>query len=506
MTAQGEYQVIPLDKLSEPPDNPRQHTDPKKLEELAASIKERGVLEPILVRPYNSGYQLVFGWRRYKASLAVGQTTIPAIVREMDDREAVEIQNIENLQREDVHPLDEGYSYRRLIEKAGYDLRGLASKLHKTPMYLIQRIKLTDLIPEAQKLLLAGTLTPAHGFVISRLQADKQKDVLKWAVVRDEGEIEVRPAAVVDRYIKNEIILDLHNAPWRKDDELLYPQAGPCTTCPKRTGNAPALFPGLKGDICTDPTCFAVKFERFIEQTVEGLNASELRPPLRISAEYGGYGEKKRSGVITSSGWHKSKPGACQYARSAVVVEEGYMDPSLRRGQVVTVCAEGKCKVHFAGRPDAEGRRKTPAQVAGEKRAKTRRLVESQVRQQLLTQVEEKVRWPLTVDDLRLVASEYFADVWHEARKRICLRMGLEPGKQQYGRDYDGPVKRAIAKMDAPALGKFLVTLALARDTTIPSYAPNLDTPATLLATAKRYGVNPEKVRREVVAAREKQR
>lgn len=512
MTAKGQYQVIDLEKLKEPPDNPRQHVDPKKLEELTESIKLRGVLEPILVRPENSGYEIVAGWRRYRASKAAGLTTIPAIVRAMDDREAVEVQNIENLQREDIHPLDEGFAYRRLIEKAGYDVKTLAAKLHKPPVYILGRLKLTDLIPEAQKLLLGGHLTAAAGFALARLQPETQKTVLRWAVERDDtaigtteqaikaGRVEIRSAAAIERYIHTEIALDLHSAPWKKDDATLYPQAGPCTTCPKRSGNAPELFPGMKGDTCTDPGCFAMKFNLFIERTRKELAEADKRAPLIVSAEW--YDRGLPAGTIPGSGWHKAKPGECAYARHAVVVGEGYNDRSLKRGQVITVCAEQKCKTHWAGRTSSSGTRKTPTQAAAEKRARAKRDLERQVRLQLVSKVQEKVKWPLPLADLRLVATQYFGDVWHDARKIICVKMGLQPVKQQYGTDYDGPVERAIKAWDEPKLARFLIMLAVARDMVMPRYEHSIDKADLLYGVAKRYGVDAEKVRGQLAAAK----
>ena len=99
---------VPIDRISPNPEQPRLAFDPGSLEELAASIREHGVLQPILVRPLgNNEYQLIAGERRWRASRAAGLTTIPALVEDIDDATAMEISIIENLQREDISPLDE---------------------------------------------------------------------------------------------------------------------------------------------------------------------------------------------------------------------------------------------------------------------------------------------------------------------------------------------------------------------------------------------------------------
>jgi len=106
-TATLGYQVVPLADLHESKRNPRKHFNAEALAELAASIAAKGVLTPLLVRPNAAGYEIAAGHRRYRAAKAAGVDQVPAIVREMTDTEFLEILTIENLQREDVHPLEE---------------------------------------------------------------------------------------------------------------------------------------------------------------------------------------------------------------------------------------------------------------------------------------------------------------------------------------------------------------------------------------------------------------
>jgi ParB family chromosome partitioning protein len=122
--------VIPLDRIEPNPQQPRMEFDEDALKELASSIREHGVLQPILVRPIGPArYQLVAGERRWRASRAAGLESIPALIEEIDDETALEISIIENLQREDLSPLDEAMMYDRMIQDHGYSIRRLAQKL-----------------------------------------------------------------------------------------------------------------------------------------------------------------------------------------------------------------------------------------------------------------------------------------------------------------------------------------------------------------------------------------
>ena len=128
---------VPVDRIEPNPENPRLVFEESALEELAASIREHGVLQPILVRPRGrDDYQLVAGERRWRAARRAGLETVPALVEELDDDAALEIAVIENLQREDLSPLEEAAMYDRMVTEHGYSIRKLAQKLGKDKGYL----------------------------------------------------------------------------------------------------------------------------------------------------------------------------------------------------------------------------------------------------------------------------------------------------------------------------------------------------------------------------------
>jgi len=133
---------IPIAKVQPNPEQPRMTFHEETLNELAASVREHGVLQPILVRPAGDGFQIIAGERRWRASKIAGKETIPAIVERFDDATALEIALIENLQREDLSPLDEAIIYKKMTDELGYSIRNLAGKLGKDKGYVENRLRL----------------------------------------------------------------------------------------------------------------------------------------------------------------------------------------------------------------------------------------------------------------------------------------------------------------------------------------------------------------------------
>src|SRR6266851_3889526 len=177
-------QDIPLTNIQESRTNPRRQFDETKLAELADNIRQHGVLQPVLVRPLPDGkmgfYELVAGARRYRASRLAGRETIPASVRELTDTQCLELQLIENLQRADVHELDEARGYAALmhLQPDTYSVETLAEKIGRSENYVYARLRLMHLVDEIQEAFYTGTLTVAHAFEIARLQPGDQRRAL----------------------------------------------------------------------------------------------------------------------------------------------------------------------------------------------------------------------------------------------------------------------------------------------------------------------------------------
>lgn len=194
---------VPVERIEANPNQPRLSMDPESLADLTASVKEHGVLQPILVRPLGGNrFQLVAGERRWRASKAAHLDTIPALVEEIDDETALEIAIIENLQREDLSPLDEALMFDRMIREHGYSIRRLAQKLGKDKGYLENRLRLADAPPEVRELVSVRKDTLSHAYELLKVTDPKKRRRLADQVARGElslvklrDKVEGRPRA-----------------------------------------------------------------------------------------------------------------------------------------------------------------------------------------------------------------------------------------------------------------------------------------------------------------------
>jgi ParB family chromosome partitioning protein len=178
---------VPLERIDPNPDQPRLTFDEDSLQELAASITEHGVLQPILVRPVADGrYQLIAGERRWRSAQIAGLRQIPALVEDIDDDTALEIAIIENLQREDLSPLDEALMYERMTTEHGYSLRKLAQKLGKDKGYIENRLRLADAPSEIKQLVSLRKDTLSHAYELLKVDDPRKRRKLAEQVARGE--------------------------------------------------------------------------------------------------------------------------------------------------------------------------------------------------------------------------------------------------------------------------------------------------------------------------------
>ena len=330
-------QDIPLAKIRESKTNPRRVFDDTKLAELAENIRQHGVLQPILVRPLPEGeagmYELVAGARRFRASKIAKRESIPATVRELTDAQALELQVIENVQRVDVHPLDEAQGYAALIQLQPntYTVESIASRVGRSAAYVSGRLRLIQLIPEAKQAFYEDKLTVAHAFEVARLQPNDQRRALQECFPhhRNAGAIlkDKRAEAVTVRelrgWVAREIHLDLTNAPFDPQDEKLLPAAGACSRCPKQTGSNPLLFPEIprRASICTDRECYRAKVQALVQIQVKPL-ADKGEKPLRVSQALSWQANGHAKDVLFEGQYRRAKAkGECPNTKSAVLIE-----------------------------------------------------------------------------------------------------------------------------------------------------------------------------------------
>ena len=185
--SRGGVRTIDVERITPNPEQPRLAMEQSSLDELAASIREHGVLQPILVRPLEDGeFQLIAGESRWRASRAAGLATIPALVEEIDDDTALEISIIENLQREDLTPLDEAAMYDRMVREHGYSVRRLAQKLGKDKGYLENRLRLASAPEEVRELVSLRKDTLSHAYELMKVDDPRKRKRLAAQVARGE--------------------------------------------------------------------------------------------------------------------------------------------------------------------------------------------------------------------------------------------------------------------------------------------------------------------------------
>ena len=282
--------ILPLGDIAPSRTNPRKHFDQTRLEELAASIRESGVHTPVLVRPLPAHrledtagmdprpqWELIAGERRLRASAMAGVATIPALVRAMTDGQVLEAQIVENLQRDDLTELEEAEGYEALMQHGTAedgtrpDALAVANKIGKSKSYVYARLKLLDLCTEARDALRAGKLDGSRALLIARIPDGKlQIKALAEATITDFDGQPSYSARSFAHWCQQNVMLRLDTARFNRADSTLVPAAGPCATCPKRTGANPDLFADVKAaDVCTDPACFRQKEDAHHQRTLQ---------------------------------------------------------------------------------------------------------------------------------------------------------------------------------------------------------------------------------------------
>lgn len=195
---QGEVRPIPIELIDRNEEQPRKHFDEEQLEELRESIATHGVLEPIIVRPVEGRYQVVVGERRWRAARLAGLKTVPAVVRQLTDKETMEIALVENLQREDLNPLEEADAYRRLMAEFGLTQEEVAARVGKKRSTVANRLRLLDLEEEIRLEVEAGRLSAGHAKVLLGVPDRAMRLELARRVVEEGLSVRALEEAVVE--------------------------------------------------------------------------------------------------------------------------------------------------------------------------------------------------------------------------------------------------------------------------------------------------------------------
>ncbi|MFL5689972.1 MAG: ParB/RepB/Spo0J family partition protein [Chloroflexota bacterium] len=209
---------VPLARVQPNPHQPRRRMDETGLEELAASIREHGVLQPVLVTETLDGYQLIAGERRVRAARLAGLDHIPALIRQLADRDQLEVALVENVQRADLDPIDEALAYRRLIDEFGLTQDNVADRVGKARSTVANTLRLLDLHPDVQAAIGDGRLTEGHGRALGGLGVEGQGHVL--GTVLEQGLSVRQTEELVRRLRESRAAATETPAPRRLDPDL----------------------------------------------------------------------------------------------------------------------------------------------------------------------------------------------------------------------------------------------------------------------------------------------
>jgi ParB family chromosome partitioning protein len=353
-----EYRNLPLAVLTESTTNPRRIFEDTALKELAESIRTQGVLSPLLVRPLtDQSFEIVAGARRYRAAQMAEAATVPVRIVNLTDAGALEAQLIENLQRRDVHPLEEAQGFKALLnlEDPKYSIEQIAAKVGKSPVYCAARVRLTELSTPVVEAFYAEEIGVGHALLLAKLQPAQQEQALancfreEWSGAGAKAKRILLPVRHLQQWIEHNVLLLLKQAPFNKRDSQLVPAAGSCVDCPKRTGHNKLLFADVSGnsDACTDPNCYAAKLDAHVKAKVAA------KPELvQISTAYKQQAEGEK--MIPRNKYveiREEKPDTpeqakrpefkmCKYTTDAIVAD------GVDKGELRKVCTEPTCPVH----------------------------------------------------------------------------------------------------------------------------------------------------------------
>jgi ParB family chromosome partitioning protein len=501
--ANTEYRDLPLSILSESKTNPRRFFEDSALKELAASIRSQGVLSPLLVRPLTErSFEIVAGARRYRAAQIAEAETVPVRIVHLTDAEALEAQLVENLQRRDVHPLEEAQGFRALLnlDEPKYSIEQISAMTGKSASYCAQRVKLTELTAAVTEAFAKDEIGVGHALLLAKLQPAEQEQALSACFREDwnggQGKVKriLLPVRHLHQWIEQNILLILKDAPFSKTDPTVNPAAGACVDCPKRTGGNALLFADISEDACTDPACYQSKLDGFVAQTIAA------KPKLvQISSAYGpAPATDSGSAALPRNKYIEIKPQdpnakkqrdwpeyrTCKSMTEAIVTE------GTEIGEVRKICADPECPVHRPKkqRPAGDERIKTEQEKQRREEA-----IANAVGLRVLSAIVDAVPVRLTKRDLVFIVERLLPQLEERRIEVLARNRGI---KKTQPSDSIGKLMGAyVRKAEEGELGQLLVE-------TVILHAARTQTEAgkALKDAAQHYKVDTDAIAQKVKA------
>ena len=461
--AQAATKELALEAIAPSPTNPRRTMDEAALAELAESVREHGVLQPVLARPTeDGGYELVFGHRRLEAARRAGLKTIPAMVREMGDREVLEAQLLENRDREDVSPVEEADGLLRLREEFGLEVEEIATRLGRSHKHIYQRLQLCGLPSVAREALAEGRLLLGVALLIARVPDATLRDAAAEDLVVDAGDEPISIAHA--RYqIEARFARRLDKAPFNVADAALCKKAGACTKCPKRTGNQRELFDDISSDdVCTDPPCFAKKVDLEWDRRVKEAKKAGRRvlqgEEVKEAFPVGGILPTYHFCDLDAPWYEGAEPGmnlrgqlGDRADELAILVRdgEGRIRTLARRDEVQDLLGkarEAKLSPKDRAELEADRRKGEEEQARRELKAKVREEAEHRILEAMETRPESaRLWWALAL----AIAGEWSGD---EALLEALHRRELAADSESWGDASPKKLRDLLAKLPGATL------------------------------------------------------
>lgn len=426
----------------------------KAFDDLVASIKEKGVLVPVLARSLNvlgkngeHKYEVIAGNRRLAAAEKAGIKEIPAQLVEMTDVEAREAQIVENLQREDIHPIDEGELYRKLIEESKYETPAVAAKVGKAESYVKHRLFLTNLTEKSRAAFREQKINDGHAVLIAKLAPADQEKAMEAAVDRWRGTVTVKE---LKKWIEENIYSVIDRQPWLGNPEL-EKVVGECVECDP---NTMSLFGPVKTGACTSLKCWTRKMGRYIDHMAK----TEKR--TKVSSEYGEAikGVKNRGEYVIVG-----KKDRCESVHGAIVAQGSDI------GTTLDICSNKECKIHYNQTSDY---RLSPAEAKKRKEQRKKELEKAKKakadRAKKLMDALVKIKWPMSEKNLDALLALALEMAGSNLMRSVSKRHELEPKKLKntWGStsiDYAGAVKEMAKGLESK--GKIQLVFELMIDT-----------------------------------------
>jgi ParB/RepB/Spo0J family partition protein len=524
--ANNVVQRVSVHQLFESPFNPRTRYDTKALEELADTIRGVGVMQPILVRPFDMpelthnghrvpAYEVVFGHRRLRAAKLAEVEDVPAIVRQLTDAQSAQLQAIENVQRKDLDAIDEAEGYAHYLKVHGISKDQLAAEIGLSRSHVYSRLKLLNGVAAVREACKAGEIDAEVALLLSRIHSPKLQEKALACLSSNNHEIEdggKRSFRRIREFLRERFTLKLSEALFDTKDAGLVPLAGSCTDCTKRSGNA-LEYGDVAGthetswgrdtaglpNLCTDPDCFEAKKKQHLRNKAQALQdkgktvieGGKARSAIGADGQVKGayISLKDLKAQLQGKGGKKGKPAALPELQTVIIQNprDGKTVEAVAIADATTAGVKVKEQPRGADRFDHEGDRKRRQEEEAKAEAKAAAL--TKVNCAILVAVRDAAAAvPRSAFDLQMVAQVTFAGVDHREREMLAELHGFKSVEQ---------LQKRIGQMTVEQLTALMLDCALVDKVKVSHW--RLDTkPTRLLDAAKHYGVDAVAIRKDI--------